>query len=63
MTIVQEKDIEFLNQDYFEARKVVIVAKKIQPQSSGRSHGSSRGSAVGTAYCYEDICLGPNPQK
>ncbi len=63
MTIIPENHIEdfveFLNQDYFEARKLVIVADEISPQQGGRAHVSCRGFAVGNAYCYEEIKLVP----
>lgn len=63
MTIIPEEHIEeyveFLDQDYFEARKIIVVADRITPQESGRAHVSSRGVAVGHAYCYEEIKLHP----
>jgi len=55
MTIIPEEFVDFLNQDYFQARKIVIVANKITPQQSGRAHISARGYAVGNAFCYEEV--------
>lgn len=58
MTIIPEQHIEeaveFLEQDSFEARKIVIVADVITRQEGGRGHKSARGYANGNALCYED---------
>lgn len=59
MTIIPEEEInryiQFLDQDEFQAGKIVIVADKIFPQTGGRAHVSSRGFGRGNAYCYEEV--------
>ena len=50
-----EEYIEFLDQDIFEAVKIVIVADVIKEETGGRGHVSARGSAKGNAYCYEEV--------
>ena len=59
MNILTQDIIEFLNQEEFHARRIIVVAKKIQEQKGGASHGRSRAIGKGDAYCYEDVQVFP----
>lgn len=59
MEIKPEDCIEFLDQDEFIARKIIVVSDKFIPTKGGAAHTCARGYAKGNAYCYEEIILIP----
>lgn len=59
MEIKSEDCIEFLEQDEFIARKIVIVSDVFIETKGGAAHTCDRGYAKGNAYCYEVITLIP----
>ncbi|MBU0757276.1 MAG: hypothetical protein KKF44_04370 [Nanoarchaeota archaeon] len=62
MTVLQEKDINFLNATEIKANRLILVANKIKRdliylkanKKSTPKHHQQQASAKGDAYCYID---------
>lgn len=59
MTELYPEDvIEFLEQDLFKARKIIVVAKRYIDVKGGAAHKRNRKIAH-DGYCYEEISVKP----
>ena len=58
MKILSEDVIEFLEQDEFRARKIIVVGKEYIFPKGGQRHRRGRCLAK-EAYCYEEITVVP----
>ena len=57
-TIIAEDSIEFLDQDEFKARKIIVVGKSYTVTKGGQAHQRDRCIAH-KAYCYEEVMVRP----
>jgi hypothetical protein len=55
MKLLTEEAIDFVKEDDFWGREIVLVAKKITYPQGGRAHERGRAIAKGNAYCYEEF--------
>lgn len=55
MKVLSEDAIDFLEQDEFWGREIILVAKKIKYPQGGQAHTRARAIATGNAYCYEEF--------